>query len=119
NQGLFALRTAVYLSALGPQGLRETANLCLQKAHYLADELVKVPGVKLRFAKPFFKEFTMQVPGDAAKLLAKLLDAGYHGGLHLGQWYPALANCISIAVTEKRTRAEIDGFVAAFKGALR
>jgi glycine dehydrogenase subunit 1 len=119
NQGLFALRTAVYLAALGPQGLRETANLCLQKAHYLAHELCKIPGVSLRFKQPFFKEFTVQVPGDAPKLLEKLLAAGYHGGLHLGRWYPALANCISIAVTEKRTRAEMDGFVAAFKASVK
>ena len=115
NQGLFALRTAVYLTALGPQGLKETANLCLQKAHYLADELCKIPGVALRFKRPFFKEFTLQVPGNVPALLVKLLQAGYHGGLHLGQWYPALGNCLSVAVTEKRTRAELDGFVTAFK----
>lgn len=118
NQGLFALRAAVYLSALGPQGLRETANLSLQKAHYLADELCKIPGVSLKFKQPFFKEFTIQVPGDAKTLLAKLLKAGYHGGLPLGRWYASLGNCITIAVTEKRTRAELDGFVAAVKAAL-
>jgi glycine dehydrogenase subunit 1 len=115
NQGLFALRTTAYLAALGPQGLKETANLCLQKAHYLADELGKISGVSLRFKKPFFKEFTVQVPGDAPALLGKLLQAGYHGGLPLGRWYPPLGNCLSIAVTEKRTRAQLDGFVAAFK----
>ena len=115
NQGLFALRTAVYLAALGPQGLKETANLCLQKAHYLADELCRIPGVSLRFKKPFFKEFTVQVAGDVPALLRKLLQAGYHGGLALGTWYPPLGNCLSIAVTEKRTRAQLDGFVAAFK----
>jgi glycine dehydrogenase subunit 1 len=119
NQGLFALRTAVYLAALGPQGLRETANLCLQKAHYLADELCKIPGVSLKFKKPFFKEFTVQVPGDVPKLLEKLLAAGYHGGLHLGRWYSSLGNCISIAVTEKRTKAEMDGFAAAFRKSSR
>jgi glycine dehydrogenase subunit 1 len=115
NQGLFALRAAVYLAALGPQGMKETANLCLQKAHYLADELCKLPGVSLRFKQPYFKEFTVQVPGDGAAVLAKLLKAGYHGGLALGRWYPGFANCVTIAVTEKRTRAELDGFVAAFK----
>jgi glycine dehydrogenase subunit 1 len=119
NQGLFALRTAVYLAALGPQGLKETANLCLQKAHYLADELCKIPGVSLRFKKPFFKEFTVQVPGDVPSLLRKLLQAGYHGGLPLGRWYPSLANCLSIAVTEKRTRVEMDGLVQAMREALR
>jgi glycine dehydrogenase subunit 1 len=115
NQGLFALRTAVYLAALGPQGLKETAALCLQKAHYLADELCKIPGVSLRFKKPFFKEFTVQVPGDVPTLLEKLLKVGYHGGLSLGRWYPSLGNCIGIAVTEKRTRTELDGFVTAFR----
>ena len=119
NQGLFALRTAVYLAALGPQGLKETANLCLQKAHYLADELCKLPGVSLKFKKPFFKEFALQVPGDVPVLLEKLLKAGYHGGLSLGRWYPALGNCLSIAVTEKRTRAELDGFVSAFRQSVR
>lgn len=118
NQGLFALRTAVYLAALGPHGLRETAELCLQKAHYLADQLCKIPGVALKFRRPFFKEFTLEVPGDVPKLLEKLLAAGYHGGLHLGRWYPALGNCLSVAVTEKRTKAEMDGFVAAFAKAM-
>jgi glycine dehydrogenase subunit 1 len=119
NQGLFALRAAVYLATLGPQGLRETANLCLQKAHYLADELCKLPGVSLKCKKPFFKEFTLQVPGNADALLEKLLKAGYHGGLALGRWYPSLKDGVTIAVTEKRTRAELDGFVAAFREAIR
>jgi glycine cleavage system P protein (glycine dehydrogenase) subunit 1 len=118
NQGLFALRAAVYLAALGPQGLKETANLCLQKSHYLANELCKVPGVSLKFTQPFFKEFTLQVPGDVEKLLERLLQIGYHGGLALGRWYPALTNCVTIAVTEKRTRAELDGFTGAFKASL-
>ena len=114
NQGLFALRAAVYLAALGPQGLKETADLCARKAHYAADQLTKLPGVSLRFPRPFFKEFTLQVPGDVPSLLAKLLDTGYHAGLHLGRWLPALASCVSVAVTEKRTRTEIDGLVSAF-----
>jgi glycine dehydrogenase subunit 1 len=119
NQGLFALRAAVYLAALGPQGLRETAELCLQKAHYLADRLAALPGVSLKFARPFFKEFTIQVKADVPELLRRLLNAGYHGGLPLGKWYPTLRNCVTIAVTEKRTRAEMDGLVAALQEAMR
>src|SRR5258705_12171142 len=53
NQGLFALRAAVFLAALGPQGLKETAGLCLRKAHYAAEQLRRVPGVSLRFRRPF------------------------------------------------------------------
>jgi glycine dehydrogenase subunit 1 len=115
NQGLLALRAAVYLTALGPQGLKETAELCVRKAHYAASELCKVPGVSLRFQTPFAKEFTLKVPGDVKSLLAELLAAGYHAGLPLGRWYPALANCITVAVTEKRTKAEIDGLAAALR----
>jgi glycine dehydrogenase subunit 1 len=118
NQGLFALRATVYLTALGPQGLKETAELCLQKAHYAADELAKVPGVSPRFDRPFFKEFAVRVKGDVPGLLQKLQAQGYFAGLHAGRWYPALSDTLTVAVTEKRTKAEIDGLVAALKGAM-
>lgn len=118
NQGLLALRSAVYLTAVGPQGLKETAELCARKAHYAAEQLTKVPGVSLRFKAPFVKEFALQVPGDATALLAKLRAQGYHAGLPLGRWYPHLANCITVAVTEKRTKAEIDGLAAALKASV-
>src|SRR5262245_34695706 len=117
NQGLMALKAAVYLAALGPQGLKETAELCLRKAHYAADQLARVAGVRRRFDRPFFKEFTVRVGADAPGLLARLRDDGYLAGLALGRWYPALADSISVAVTEKRTRAEIDGLVAALRSA--
>jgi glycine dehydrogenase subunit 1 len=113
NQGLLALRAAVYLAALGPQGLKETAELCLRKAHYAADQLTRRTGCRLRFDRPFFKEFTLQVGSDPPALLERLRTAGYHAGLALGRWYPALADCVTVAVTEKRTREEIDGLAAA------
>jgi len=118
NQGLLALRAAVHLTALGPQGLKETAELCLRKAHYAADVLGAAPGVKLKFATPFFKEFTIIVPGDANALLAKLRGRGWLAGLPLGRWYPQHAGAITIAVTEQRTKAEIDGLAAALRESL-
>jgi glycine cleavage system P protein (glycine dehydrogenase) subunit 1 len=111
NQGLMALRAAVYLAALGPQGLKETASLCLRKAHHAASELAKVPGLRLRFDRPFFKEFTVAADRDVSQLLRSALNDGYHAGLALGRWYPGLKDCFSLAVTEKRTRHEIDGLV--------
>jgi glycine dehydrogenase subunit 1 len=113
NQGLLALRATIYLAALGPLGLKETADLCARKAHYAAEQLTKVPGVKLAFDRPFFKEFTIRVPGDVTALLAGLADDGYLAGLPIGRDYPHLANCVSVAVTEKRSKAEIDGLAAA------
>jgi glycine dehydrogenase subunit 1 len=113
NQGLFALRTAVYLAALGPLGLKETAELCTRKAHYAAEQLARKSGLRVRFNRPFFKEFTVAATENVPALLRRLLGQGYHAGLDLGRWYPQLKDCFSIAVTEKRTRAQIDGLVSA------
>jgi glycine dehydrogenase subunit 1 len=109
NQGLMAVKATVYLAALGPHGLRETAALCTRKAHYAAEQLAKL-GLNSRFERPFFKEFTVRVPGGVPRLLEWLSrQHDYDGaGLHLGRWYPAFDDCLSLAVTEKRTRREID-----------
>jgi glycine dehydrogenase subunit 1 len=115
NQGLLALRATAYLASLGPQGLQETAELCVRKAHYAADQLGRIRGVRLRFAQPFFKEFVLSLPKPVDGLLSDLFPRGYHAGLALGRWYPNLADCVSVAVTEKRTRAEIDGLVAEYQ----
>jgi glycine dehydrogenase subunit 1 len=119
NQGLMALKAAVYLAALGPQGLKETAELCARKAHYTAEQLARIPGIRLKFPRPFFKEFTLNVGSPASGLLSRVLKLGYHGGLELGRWYPAAAADITVAVTEKRTRAEIDGLVKAYAQAMK
>jgi glycine dehydrogenase subunit 1 len=116
NQLLFALRSTIYLSLLGPQGLRETAELCARKARYARDRLVDASGGRLYapFAAPTFKEFVIR---DAAGTVEQLLlDAerdGYFAGIPLGKWYPDLADCFLVCVTEKRTKAEIDGLAAA------
>ncbi|CAN5533902.1 aminomethyl-transferring glycine dehydrogenase subunit GcvPA [soil metagenome] len=115
NQGLMALRATVHLTALGPVGLKETAELCVRKSHYAAEQLAKIPGVSLAFKAPFVKEFTIRVPGNVSKLLADLRQDGYFAGLPTGMWYPELSDCITVAVTEKRTKTEIDGLAAALK----
>jgi glycine dehydrogenase subunit 1 len=115
NQGLFALRATVYLTALGPQGLKETAELCLSKAHYAGDVLSQVPGVSRRFDRPFFKEFALKLAGDVPAILKRLQAAGYFAGLDAGRWYPNRKDTLIVAVTEKRTRAEIDGLAAALR----
>ena len=118
NQGLFALRAAVHLTALGPAGLKETAELCVRKAHYAAERLAELPGVKRKFDRPFFKEFTLSVPGDVPAMLKKLRTQGYHAGLPTGRWYPVHSDGLTVAVTEKRTKEEIDGLVGAVRLAL-
>jgi glycine dehydrogenase subunit 1 len=118
NQALFAVRASVYLSQLGPQGLRETANLCLQKSRYLADRLTENDRFSLAFEAPTFKEFVIRdAENDVEGLLRTALDAGYLAGLPLGRWYPELNDCLLIAVTEKRTKAELDGLIHALNTA--
>ncbi len=113
NQGLFALRATVYLAAMGPQGMREVAELCLQKSHYAARRITAAPALKLAFDRPMFKEFVVRSEGGAPdELLAGALDCGFLAGVPLGRWYDDLADCFLVTVTEKRTREEIDGLAA-------
>jgi glycine dehydrogenase subunit 1 len=118
NQGLLALRASIYLATLGPTGLRQAAELCTRKAHYAAGRLASIPGVSLAFDGPFFKEFVIRVPGSAGAILEHVRELGFHGGVGLGGWDPALSDCILVAVTEKRTRAEIDALAAAYSRAV-
>jgi glycine dehydrogenase subunit 1 len=110
NQGLFALRACIYLAVLGPQGLREVAELSLRKSHYAAERLAAVDGLTLEFERPFFKEFVVRAPPG---LVEPLLEQAYRvdgllAGVPLGRWYPELADCFLVTVTEKRLRGEID-----------
>jgi len=112
NQGLFALRATVYLSQLGPQGLKESAHLCLQKARYAAEQICQNPRFSLAFEQPTFKEFVVRdAENRVDELLKSSLAAGYLAGVPLGRWYPDLADCFLVCVTEKRTKTEIDGLV--------
>ncbi len=119
NQGLLALRTTIHLALLGPQGLREAATLCLHKARYAADRLTQVPGIELAFDRPFFKEFTLKVRGDIESTMRKAREAGFDIGPALDR-FPSLAagdhalnDALLLAVTEKRTKAEIDALATA------
>jgi glycine dehydrogenase subunit 1 len=114
NQGLFALRATIYLAILGPQGLRETANLCLQKSRYAAEQITKHDRYELAFGVPTFKEFVVcDRLGHVEELLAGALDAGFLAGVRLGQWYPEMNDCFLLTVTEQRTKSEIDELVTA------
>ncbi len=112
NQGLLALRAAVYLAALGPQGLRETAELCLHKAHYAAEQLSKVPGCRsLRPAVLQGIHAAGPTGLGARPAVPTARQAATTPGCTWADGIPAWTDCLSVAVTEKRTRAEIDGLV--------
>ena len=108
NQGLIALASAVYLSLLGKNGLRQVSELCYHKAHYAAQQIATLPGYSLWSSGLFFNEFVIQCPLSVNELNQHLLDHGILGGYDLGQDYPALSNAMLIAVTEMNTREDID-----------
>ncbi|WP_339278828.1 aminomethyl-transferring glycine dehydrogenase subunit GcvPA [Paenibacillus sp. FSL W8-1187] len=116
NQALLALCASIYLSVMGKTGFRKTAELNLRKARHAARTLGGLNGFSLSFADtPFFNEFVVKLPEgtDLRQLELALLEEGFLGGYDLGRSYPELAGHMLVAVTEKRTREEIEAFAAA------
>src|SRR5437899_5780260 len=108
NQTLLALGGLVYLSWLGPQGLREVGETCLALADY-AKERLNLP---LVFSgKTTFKEFAVRVGRPAREVVTAALEQGIHPGYPLGRHYPGLDDALLIAITERRTTEEIDRLV--------
>ncbi|HEV3496943.1 MAG TPA: glycine dehydrogenase, partial [Actinomycetes bacterium] len=109
NQTLNAIAASVYLSWLGPQGLEELGRLCLRAARYAADRLAAIPGVRLAFGdQPFVKEFVVRLPADPAEVSRRLVDHGLLAGLPLAGLAPGLEDGLLVAVTERRTKQDID-----------
>jgi glycine dehydrogenase subunit 1 len=120
NQGLLALRATAYLSLVGPEGLREAAELCCRKAHYAAERLTRIPGIELAFDRPFFKEFTLRCADGVEAILSRARQAGFDLGPAVSQFGSAVGasvkNAVLVAVTEKRTKREVDELAAALGG---
>ena len=108
NQGLNSLAATVYMVTLGKEGLKEVATQCVKKSHYAFDKLTKSGKYKPLFDKPFFMEFALTSDKDVGELNKELREENIAGGYHLGKDYPQYNNAVLYAVTEKRTKAEID-----------
>ena len=109
NQGLFALRAAIYLATLGPQGLRETAELCVQKANYARQQIMQSDRFADAFSLPTFKEFVVRDQNNqVASMLQDAANQGILAGIPLQKWYPDLSDCFLVTVTEQRTKQQID-----------
>ena len=104
NQSLMALFVTIYCSLMGKQGLKEAAQLSYAGAHYLCDELLKTGRFHLAYDKPFFNEFYVKYDGDVDTLYQRFIEEGFLGGIRLEEG-------ILFAVTEKRTKEEIDNLV--------
>jgi len=114
NESLCTLAAVVYLCLLGKEGLVEIATQSAQKAHYTANELCKIPGFALAYPKTyFFKEFVLKTPKKAEEIIKALLPKKFYAGIDLAPY--GKPDELMIAVTEKKTKAEIDSFVQAMR----
>ncbi len=110
NQALNALASSVAMSSIGKYGLKKMAELNMKKARY-AKKKFEVAGIQVLFERPFFNEFVIQLDKSVAEVNDALLDKGIIGGYDLGRDFPELENAMLVAVTEIRTKEEIDQFV--------
>ena len=121
NQTLNALGTAIALAWLGPNGLRELGETCLAKSRYARDRLIELAGARAAFDAPHFKEFTVRLGADATRVCERVAGDGYLAGLPISRLLPGagLDDALLVAVTERRTREEIDGLAEAVARAVK
>ncbi len=116
NQGLNALITSIYLTTMGKEGLKEVALQSAKKAQYAFEELTKSGKFKPVFpGQPFFKEFAITSDKSVSDVNDALLEEKILGGYDLGKDYKDLKNGLLVAVTEKRTKEEIDKLASAME----
>jgi glycine dehydrogenase subunit 1 len=120
NEALMALIATIYLCEMGKNGLRQVADLCLQKAYYAHERLTALSGVEPRFRAPFFKEFAIRLPDSkpAEEINRGLLRHHILGGYELGRSYSELADSMLLCVTETKSKEDIDCLVAAMSEAI-
>ncbi len=117
NQSLCALTALVYLSLLGKQGLVELAARIAGQTAYARKKLGEIDGVRLKYPDvPVFNEFIIELPFAAGEAVGRLIEQKIAAGFPLGRYYPELDKCLLVAVTEKRSRQEIDRLTDALEG---
>jgi glycine dehydrogenase subunit 1 len=115
NQTLCATAATVYLSSVGPQGFREVGELNWHQSHRALQALTSLDGVRQKFSGAVFNEFVLETDRKASDILTALQHRGIEAGIDLGRFYPELENCILTCVTEKRTDADIDRLIDAWR----
>jgi len=116
NSALCALASTIYLASAGSAGLRQVAKLNLEKAHYLADGITAIDGFELAFSGGFFNEFIVSVPGNAAAIHDDLVQAGFAVEAPQALQSLGLSSALRFAVTEKRTKSELDRLIDVLGG---
>lgn len=105
NESLMALFVTIYMSVMGKEGVKEAAQMSYDGAHYLHDALIATGLFSDKYERPFFNEFCVKYNGDVDRLQQRFIENGILGGVKVD------ANTLMFAVTEKRTKEEIDKLV--------
>lgn len=120
NQSLNVLKASIYLSLVGPQGLKQVATVSAERAHYLASQLTQIPGVSLSSAHPYLYEFTLTLPVAASELISSMAQsASILPGIDLGRYDPHRVNQLLVTVTEMNSWESIARYIDGFKSALQ
>lgn len=118
NEALCALRALVYLSLLGRQGLKELAQVNMDKAEFAKQRLKNIPGVKVPGHITTFNEFPVLLPENADTVVNRMIAKGFAPGFPLGRFYKGMDRYLLIAVTEQRTKEEIAKFAESLEAVL-
>ncbi len=118
NQSLCALRSLMYLSLLGPQGLERVALLGMENARYAVEKLTALPGVSLLNDAPYGNEVALRLPVPAKPLVEKMFAHNIAVGFPVGRYYEGMDDVLLMAFTEKSNYAQIDDVVSKVKGLL-
>ena len=114
NQALCALAGTIYMAALGKEGLKEVARLCVNKAHYLKDALCTVDGVSIAYNRPFFMEFPLKLAEPARDVFDRLVDRKIFAGVPTARFLWE-EDFLIVCATETRTKTEMDSYRHALK----
>lgn len=118
NQGLMVTASTIYMSLMGPKGLRHVAALSHERAREMKNELADISGIKSVFSSPFFHELVVRVNQPVNHVLHELAQRRIQGGYALGLAYPELSDCILICATETKTTADIKLLAQHFRDVL-
>ena len=114
NQALCALTAGIYLSTMGEEGLKEVAENCYWRSHYLSSKISEIDGFEIKYDKPFFKEFVVKTKFPVKSIMKKMVEKGIFAGIPLED-FKMNKDEFLVAVTEKRSKEEMDDYAIALK----
>ncbi len=118
NQNLMALRATIFLSSIGKEGFKDMAEQNLQNANYLKEKVSQIEGINVLNRAFIFNEFVIKLPKSSSEVLNSFRKRGIYGGIDLSKLYKNFENSLLVAVTEKRTKEQLDEYVKVLKDLL-